>query len=58
MVCKKNTRGLYWFGSKNALRLVRRERLVLSCTEVLVAGVTRERERGVPRSQGGSVVHV
>jgi hypothetical protein len=43
----KNTSGLYWFGPKNALCLVRKERLVLSCIEVLVAGVTSGRERGV-----------
>jgi hypothetical protein len=51
MVCKKNTRGLYWFGLKNALRLVGEESLVLSCTEGLVVGVTsRSREGEVPRS--------
>jgi hypothetical protein len=47
MVHKKNTSGLYWFGPKNALCPVRKERLVLSCIEVLVAGVTSEQERGV-----------
>jgi hypothetical protein len=46
MVCKKNTGDLYWFGPKNALRLVREESYVLSCTEVLVVGVTSESERG------------
>jgi hypothetical protein len=48
MVCKKNTGDLYWFGPKNALRLVGDERFVLSYTEVLVVGVTSksERERG------------
>jgi hypothetical protein len=46
MVCKKNIGDLYWFGPKNALRLVREESSVLSCTEVLVVGVTRECERG------------
>jgi hypothetical protein len=47
MVCKKDTSGLYWFGPKSALRLVRKERLLLSCTEVLVAGVTSGRDRVV-----------
>jgi hypothetical protein len=47
MVCKKNTSGLYWFGPKNALHPVKKERLVLSCTEVPMAGVTNEREREV-----------
>jgi hypothetical protein len=47
MVCKKNTSGLYWFKPKNALRPVRKGSLVLSCTEVLVAGVTSGREREV-----------
>jgi hypothetical protein len=46
MVCKKNTGDLYWFRSKNALCLVVDKRSVLSCTEVLVAGVTSESERG------------
>jgi hypothetical protein len=46
MVCKKNTSDLYWFGAKNALRPVGEENLVLSCTEVLVVGVTSEREGG------------
>jgi hypothetical protein len=46
MVCKKNTCDLYWFGPKNALRPVGDERFVLSCTEVLVVGVTSESERG------------
>jgi hypothetical protein len=46
MVCKKNTGDLYWFGLKNALRLVGDERSVLSCTEVLVVGVTSESKRG------------
>jgi hypothetical protein len=45
MVCKKNTRDLYWFGPRNALCPVG-ESSVLSCTEVLVVGVTSERERG------------
>jgi hypothetical protein len=45
MVCK-NTDNLYWFGPKNALRLVGKESPVLSCTEVLVVGVTSSRERG------------
>jgi hypothetical protein len=47
MVCKKNTSGLYWFGPNNALCPVRKGRLVLSYTEVLVAGVTSGREREV-----------
>jgi hypothetical protein len=46
MVCKKNTDDLYWFGPKNALRLVGEESHVLSSTEVLVVGVTSGRERG------------
>jgi hypothetical protein len=46
MVCKKNASDLYWFGAKNALRPVGEERSVLSCTEVLVLGVTSECERG------------
>jgi hypothetical protein len=46
MVCKKNTCDLYWFGLKNALRPVGDKRSVLSCTEVLVVGVTSESERG------------
>jgi hypothetical protein len=46
MVCNKNTCDLYWFRPKNALRLVEDERFVLSCTEVLVVGVTSESERG------------
>jgi hypothetical protein len=45
-VCKKNTGNLYWFGSKNALRPVREESYVLSCTKVLLVGVTSGRERG------------
>jgi hypothetical protein len=40
MVCKKNISDLYWFGLKNALRPVEEEGLVLSCTKVLVVGVT------------------
>jgi hypothetical protein len=59
MMGKKDTSGLYWFRLKTALRPVRKERLVLSCTEVLVAGVTKwAREGGVPRSQDGSEVCV
>jgi hypothetical protein len=46
MVCKKNTGDLYWFGPRNALRSVGEESSVLSCTEVLVVGVTSGRERG------------
>jgi hypothetical protein len=46
MVCKKNTGDLYWFGPKHALRPVGDERSVLSCTKVLIVGVTRESERG------------
>jgi hypothetical protein len=48
MVCKNNTGDLYWFGPKNGLRPVRKKSSVLSCTEVLVVGVTSEceRERG------------
>jgi hypothetical protein len=46
MVCKKNTGDLYWFGLSNALRLVGEESSVLSCTEVLIVGVTSECERG------------
>jgi hypothetical protein len=44
-MCKKNTNDLYCFGLKNALRPVRERSLVLSCTEVLVVGVTTGRER-------------
>jgi hypothetical protein len=52
MVCKKNTSDLYWFGPKNALCPVGEESLVLSCTEVLIVGVTkRVREGGTSRSQ-------
>jgi hypothetical protein len=47
MVCKKNTSGLYWFRPKNALHPVRKGRLVLFCTEVLVVGVTSGQEREV-----------
>jgi hypothetical protein len=56
MVCKKNTNDLYWFGPRDALRPVGEMSYVLSCTEVLVVGVTsgRERERGAPKSQGVS----
>jgi hypothetical protein len=36
MVCKKDTGDLYWFGLRNALRLVGEESSILSCTEVLV----------------------
>jgi hypothetical protein len=46
MVCKKNTGNLYWFGPRNALRLVGEESSVLSCTEVLIVGVISRRERG------------
>jgi hypothetical protein len=46
MVCKKNTGDLYWFGPRSALRLVREASSVLSCTEVLVVGVTSGYERG------------
>jgi hypothetical protein len=46
MVCKKNTGDLYWFEPKNALHPVEDERSVLSCTEVLVVGVTSESESG------------
>jgi hypothetical protein len=46
MVCKKNTGDLYWFGPGNALRPVGEESSVLSCTEVLVVGVTSECEKG------------
>jgi hypothetical protein len=45
MVCK-DTGDLYWFGPRNALCPVREEGSVLSCTEVLVVGVTSGRERG------------
>jgi hypothetical protein len=47
MVCKKNTGDLYWFGPRSALRPVEEVSFVLSCTEVLVVGVTSgcERER-------------
>jgi hypothetical protein len=46
MVCKKNRGNLYWFGPKNALDPVGAESSVLSCTEVLVVGVTSGCERG------------
>jgi hypothetical protein len=46
MVCKKNTDDLYWFGPRNALRPVGEASSVLSCTEVLVAGITSGCERG------------
>jgi hypothetical protein len=46
MVCKKNTGDLYWFGPRSALRAVREESFVLSCTKVPVVGVTNECERG------------
>jgi hypothetical protein len=46
MVCKKNIGDLYWFGPKNALCPVGEERSVLSCTEVLIVGVTSECGRG------------
>jgi hypothetical protein len=47
MVCKQNTDDLYWFGPRNALRPMGEESYVLSCTEMLVVGVTSgcERER-------------
>jgi hypothetical protein len=45
MVRKKNTGDLYWFGPKNVLRPVREDSSVLSCTKVLVVGVTSECER-------------
>jgi hypothetical protein len=45
-VCKKNTDDLYWFGPKNVLRSVGEKSPILSCTEVLVVGVTSGRERG------------
>jgi hypothetical protein len=46
MVCKKNTDDLYWFGPRRALRPVGERSSVLSCTEVLVVGVTSGCERG------------
>jgi hypothetical protein len=46
MACKKNTGNLYCFGPRNALRPVGEESSVLSCTEVLVVGVTSGCERG------------
>jgi hypothetical protein len=46
MVCKKDTGDLYWFEPRNALRPVGEESSVLSCTEMLVVGVTSRRERG------------
>jgi hypothetical protein len=46
MVCNKNTGDSYWFRPKNALRLVEDKIFVLSCTEVLVVGVTSESEKG------------
>jgi hypothetical protein len=50
--CARRTQRVYTgFGLKNALRLVGRESLVLSCTEVLVVGVTSGSRKGeVPRS--------
>jgi hypothetical protein len=56
MVCKKNTGDLYWFGLRSALRPVREESFVLSCTEVPVVGVISEceREGGSPKSCGVS----
>jgi hypothetical protein len=53
MVYKKNTGDLYWFGLRNVLRPVEKESSVLSCTEVLVVGVTSGHERG-RSSQGMS----
>jgi hypothetical protein len=46
MVCKKNIGNLYWFGPRNALRPMEKVSSVLSCTEVLVVGVTSGCERG------------
>jgi hypothetical protein len=46
MVCKKNTDDLYWFELRNVLRPVGEESSILSCTEVLVVGVTSGCERG------------
>jgi hypothetical protein len=46
MVCKKDTGDLYWFRPRNALRLVGDESSALSCTEVLVVGVTSNHESG------------
>jgi hypothetical protein len=46
MVYKKNIGDLYWFGPRNALRPVGEESSVLSCTKVLVVGVTSGCERG------------
>jgi hypothetical protein len=46
MMCKKDIGDLYWFRLRNALRPVGEESSVLSCTEVLVVGVTSGRERG------------
>jgi hypothetical protein len=46
MVCKQNIGDLYWFGLRNALCPVGEESSVLSCTEMLVVGVTSGRERG------------
>jgi hypothetical protein len=45
MVCKKDTCDLYWFGPRNALRPVGEESSVLSCSKVLVVGVTSGHER-------------
>jgi hypothetical protein len=45
MVCKKNTCDLYWFGPRNGLRPVGEVSFILSCTEVLVVGVTSGWER-------------
>jgi hypothetical protein len=46
MVCKKNTDDLFWFGPRNVLRPVGEDSYVLSCTEMLIVGVTSGRERG------------
>jgi hypothetical protein len=46
MVCKKNTDDLYWFGPRNTLRPVEEASSILSCTEVLVVGITSGCERG------------
>jgi hypothetical protein len=45
IVCKMDTGDLYWFKPRNVLRPVRGESSVLSCTEMLVVGVTSGRER-------------
>jgi hypothetical protein len=45
MVCKRNAGDLYWFRPRNTLRPVGEASSVLSCTEVLVVGVTSGYER-------------